>query len=254
MQGVLYVVATPIGNLEDITLRAIKVLKEVDLILAEDTRKTGILLKHFDIKTPLDNYHQHTPHIKYVTIINKLLEGKNIALVTDAGTPGVSDPGNELIDFIYEYSTSDLGFACSNFLEGSRSAGSVRNSALAKPELGIKIVPIPGASAITTALSICGFDVNKFVFLGFLPKKGKKKIFGWLQSQEAAFAFYESPYRIKKTLEVLIEYFGEKRRVCVCRELTKMFESVYRGNLKTVWQKISDEKIKGEIIVIVDKN
>jgi 16S rRNA (cytidine1402-2'-O)-methyltransferase len=222
MSGTLYIVATPIGNLEDITFRAIRILKEVDLILAEDTRVTGNLLKHYEIVRPTLSYHQHSDDRKKEEILMELMSGKNIALVTDAGTPGISDPGNELIDYLLERD----------------------------PE--IKIVPIPGASAITGALSICGFYVNDFVFLGFLPKKKRIKLFNWLKEGKIAFAFYESPKRILKTLEVLEENFGENKRIYIGRELTKMYEDYYRGTISEVSQKLQKEKMRGEIVVVVE--
>lgn len=227
MVGTLYIVATPIGNLEDITLRAIRVLSEVDLILAEDTRITkkllDFLITHHTLPTKhLLSYHQHSKESKKLEILRYLVEGKNIALVTDAGTPGVSDPGNELIDFLLEK----------------------------EPE--VEIVPIPGASAITTALSVSGFNVNKFVFLGFLPKKKRKKLFGWIKEGKISFAFYESPKRILKTLTVLKDEFGDDKRVFVAREMTKLHETLYRGTIEEVIKRLSDGVIKGEIVVVVE--
>jgi len=227
MIGKLYIVATPIGNLEDITLRAIRILSEADIILAEDTRVTQKLLSHLSTNyslqtTNLKSYHQHSRDSKKLEILRYLVEGKNVALVTDAGTPGISDPGNELIDFLIE------------------------------KEPKIKIVPIPGASAITTALSVSGFNVNKFVFLGFLPKKKRNKLFEWLKNGKISFAFYESPKRISKTLEVLKEEFGEDKRILVAREMTKLHETLYRGYIKEVISKLSDGVIKGEIVVVVE--
>lgn len=222
MPGTLYIVATPIGNLEDITLRALRVLKEVDLILAEDTRVTSKLTTHYQIATPIKSFHHHSSEAKKIEILERLGRGENIALVTDAGTPGISDPGNELIDFILEQNPS------------------------------IKIVPIPGASAITTALSVSGFRADKFVFLGFLPKKKRKKLFEWIKEGGITFSFYESPYRILKTLAVLEEYFGSDRRIFIARELTKLHETLYRGTIKEVKEKLEKGKVKGEIVVIVE--
>jgi len=227
MSGTLYIVATPIGNLEDITLRAIRVIREADLILAEDTRVTEKLLAFLKSKFQMSNsklisYHQHSGEGKKFEILNYLLEGKNLALVTDAGTPGISDPGNELIDFLLVKDAS------------------------------IKIVPIPGASAITTALSVCGFNVSKFIFLGFLPKKKRTKLFKWLVDGKISFSFYESPHRILKTLDVLAEHFGEGRRVFIARELTKIYETLYRGTISEVKAKLEKEKVKGEIVVVVE--
>jgi len=221
MHGTLYIVATPIGNLEDITFRAIKILKEVDIILAEDTRVTSTITKRFDIQRDVLSYHQHSSEKKMEEVLLYLLTGKNIALVTDAGTPGISDPGNELIDFILTR------------------------------EPNIKIVPIPGASAITSALSVCGFNVNKFVFLGFMPKKKRTKLFDWIKDGKVSFAFYDSPNRIIKTLTDLKEVFGD-RRVYVGRELTKLYEDYYRGSFDEVITMISKSKQKGEVVVVVE--
>ena len=221
MLGTLYIVATPIGNLEDITFRAVKTLKEVDLILAEDTRVTKKLLGHYDIKTNLVSYHQHSSDSKKLQILSKLIEGKNLALVSDAGTPGISDPGNELINYVLERSPK------------------------------MQIVPVPGPSAITAALSVSGFRTDRYIFLGFLPKKKRTKLFGWLKESKTSFAFYESPNRLVKTLEVLSEYFGPETRVLVARELTKLHESLYRGTIKEVQDQLP-EMIKGEVVVVVE--
>ena len=222
MLGTLYIVATPIGNLEDITFRALRILKESDLILTEDTRKSSILLKYYGIDIPTLSYHQHSGEEKRLEILNMLLKGKNLSLITDAGTPGISDPGNELVDYLLSY----------------------------KPNL--KIVPIPGASAISTTLSVSGFDVNKFVFLGFLPKKKRNKLFDWLKEGKISFAFYESPNRILKTLEMLERVFGVYIRVFIARELTKIHETTYRGKIRVVHDLMEKEKIKGELVVVVE--
>ena len=222
MTGVLYIVATPIGNLEDITLRAIRILKESDLILTEDTRKSSILLKHYDIFVPTLSYHQHSGEVKKLEILNMLINGKNLSLITDAGTPGISDPGNELIDFLLSY----------------------------KPD--IKIIPIPGASALSTTLSVCGFDVNKFVFLGFLPKKKRNKLFDWLKEGKISFAYYDSPNRILRNLEMIEHVFGSHLRVFVARELTKIHETLYRGRIREVHSVLEVEKIRGECVVVVE--
>ncbi len=221
MPGNFYVVATPIGNLEDISLRALKVLRNVDLILAEDTRETTKLLNHYDIKVPTLSYFQHSGDKRRFEVLNYLMEGKEIALVCDAGTPGISDPGNELINFLLSFN----------------------------PE--IKIIPIPGASAITTALSVCGFNTNRFLFLGFLPKKKLTKLFDWIKKGKITFCFYESPRRILKTLETLEKFFGSNTRVFVGRELTKIHESYYRGTISEVTKNLSSKNIKGEIVVVV---
>lgn len=236
MFGTLYIVATPIGNLKDITLRALEILKEVDLVLAEDTRVTKKLFDFiFSYQSPITNhqsptkpmvlsYHQHSSESKKLQILQNLIEGRNIALVTDAGTPGISDPGNELIDY------------------------------LLRKEPGIKVVPIPGASAITAALSVSGMRCDKFIFLGFLPKKKGKlaKLIDRIDTLKMTFAFYESPHRIVKTLEYLSEILGEDRRILVARELTKMHESLYGGNVDEVLKKIKKDVVKGEIVVVVE--
>src|SRR3990167_2936950 len=220
--GTLYVVDTPIGNLEDITLRAVRIFSEVDIILAEDTRVTKKLLSSLNAKWQMKNaklvsYHQHSGEEKKLEILKFLLDGKNIALVSDAGTPGISDPGNELIDYLLSY----------------------------KPDL--KIIPIPGASDITAALSVSGFRADKFLFIGFLPKKKKEKLFKWLKEGKITFAFYESPHRILKTLETLEGAFGSYTRVFIARELTKLYETLYLGKIKDVIASLKKEKVKGEL-------
>ncbi len=224
MFGKLYIVATPIGNLEDMTFRAVSTLSGVDAVLAEDTRVTGKLLKHFDIENRLLSYHHHSKDERKLEILKLLIEGKNLALVTDAGTPGISDPGNELVDFLLD------------------------------KEPKIEIVPIPGASSLTAALSICGFDVSKFKFLGFLPKKGRSKLLSRLAKAKVAQVFFESPNRLEKTLSELTEHLGEERRVFVGRELTKMHEEVFRGKLGEVKENLSQANLKGEVVVVVEKN
>ena len=221
MPGTLYIVATPIGNLKDITLRALEVLRRSDFILAEDTRVTKKLLIHYDIQIPVLSYHQHSQEQKRNEILRLLVEDKNLALVSDAGTPGISDPGNELIAFLIE------------------------------KEPDIKIIPVPGPSALTTALSVSGFRADKFVFLGFLPKKKRSKLFSWLKEGKYTFCFYESPKRILKTLEVLKEEFSN-RKVFIARELTKLHESLYRGGISEVIKGLQKDPVKGEIVVIVE--
>lgn len=231
MPGTLYIVATPIGNLEDITFRALRILKEVDLILAEDTRVTRKLLMHYDIsgslsrsgkKTHTLSYHQHSSDEKKNRIMSSLVKGHDVALVSDAGTPGISDPGNELIDYLLER------------------------------EPKIKIIPVPGAAAVTTALSVSGFRADKFVFLGFLPKKKRAKLFNWLGENKITFAFYESSRRILKTLETLEAQFGPAKRVFVARELTKLHESLSRGTVEQVMKELQQGLVKGEIVVVVE--
>lgn len=226
MPGTLYIVATPIGNLEDLTLRAIKTLKEVNLILAEDTRVTKNLLKHYDIDNTILSYHQHSfRDIQKLTyILEELIKNKNIALVTDAGTPGISDPGEELIEFLLQNESS------------------------------IKIVPIPGASSLSAAMSISGLRLNKFVFLGFLPKKKRAKIWEWIKEGKATFGFFESPFRLTKTIEELKKIFGGDIKIFIARELTKLHETLYRGKVDEILVKLKKEKIKGEIVVIVNPN
>jgi len=220
---ILYIVATPIGNLEDLTFRALKILKEVDLILAEDTRITKKLLDRYQIEKPILSYHQHSKLTKINYILELLKEGRNLALVSDAGTPGISDPGNKLISEIVE-----------------------------KVEM-VEIVPIPGASAVAAAASISGFPMDKFLFLGFPPTKRKrKKFFEEVINSKYPVIFYESPYRIIKTLKELGS-MNKELRIMVARELTKKFETIYRGKIDEVIEKIEKDKIKGEFVVIVGK-
>lgn len=220
MTGKLFIVATPIGNLGDITTRALDTLKEVDLILAEDTRVISKFLNHYDIETNIKSYHHHSSENKKKEIALELLSGKNIALVTDAGTPGISDPGNELIDY------------------------------LLKIEPNSKIVPIPGPSALTASLSVSGFKTNKFYFIGFLPKKGKENLLKDLLDKDITFCFFESGKRIIKTLEVINKIGGGERRIVIARELTKIYEEVLRGKVSDF---VNKEKInkKGEFVIIV---
>jgi 16S rRNA (cytidine1402-2'-O)-methyltransferase len=219
--GIFYIIATPIGNLEDITLRALRVLKEVDLILCEDTRVTKVLLDHFNIKTPLLSYHQHSQQDKINYILENLKE-KDIALVTDSGTPGISDPGNKLIE-----------------------------EALKKFKDEVKIIPIPGPSALTALASVSGFPMDKFLFLGFPPAKNKrKKFFDKAVNSEVPVIFYESSYRILKSLSEL-EASNQNLKIIVGRELTKKFETIYRGEIKNVMEKIKKDPLKGEFVVII---
>jgi 16S rRNA (cytidine1402-2'-O)-methyltransferase len=220
----LFIVATPIGNLEDISLRALRILKKVDLILCEDTRVTKKLLDRYQIKKPLVSYHQHSKLQKIDYIISLLKEGKNLALVSDSGTPGVSDPGNKLVN-------------------------EVVNQLIDR----VKIVPIPGPSALTCAASVSGFPMEKFLFLGFLPKKKKRKeILKEIVESKYPVIFYESPYRIIKTLKEL-GGMNKELEIVVARELTKKFETIYRGKIEKVLEKMLKDKIKGEFVVIVGK-
>lgn len=221
--GKLYIVATPIGNLGDITVRALEILKSVDYILCEDTRVTSHLLSHYEIKKSLVSYHQHSEEKKVREIKELLEQGKNLALVTDAGTPGISDPGNLLI--------ADLRLKIDNF----------------------NIEPIPGVSAVVTALSISGFQTDRFLFLGFPPhKKGRQTFFKEVANAQYTVAFYESCHRIKKCLAELKEVLTIDRQLCVCRELTKKFESIYRGNIDEILN--LDIPEKGEFVIIINKN
>ena len=219
--GTLYIVATPIGNLKDITLRALEILQEVDFILAEDTRVTKKLLSHYNIQTPLISYHQHSKESVLEKVFQLLLEQNNLALVTDAGTPGISDPGNELIAFLLKKN----------------------------PE--IKIVPIPGVSAHVVLASIVGIPMDKFLFLGFPPqKKRRKKFFEEVISSKHPVLFYESPHRILKSLEEL-RLLDKDLRLVVGREITKVFETIYRGSVEDVAKQLQKEKPRGEFVVLV---
>lgn len=221
--SILYVVATPIGNLEDITLRALRILKEVDFIVCEDTRHTLKLLNHFEIKKSLISYHQHSKIKKIDHIIDLLKQGNNIALVSDAGTPALSDPGGVLVEKI----VNELGDS-------------------------VQVIPIPGPSALTAIASAAGLPVDKFVFLGFLPhKKGRQKLFDFIDNSEKTVIFYESPHRIIKTLEALTEFLDEGRQVVIGRELTKKFETIYRGSVEAVLKQLQDDEVKGEFVVVV---
>ncbi len=219
----LYVVATPIGNLQDITLRALEILKSVDLIACEDTRVTTKLLNHYQIKKPLVSYHQHSKIGKVDRIIEKLKNGKNVALVTDAGTPGVSDPGNILV------------------------AEAVKNE--------IKVIPIPGVSALTTIVGIAGIDLQKFVFLGFPPhKKGRETFFKKVLKSEFPVIYYDSVYRILKNLKLLQKLGGQNKNIILGRELTKIYEETMRGKPEEIlnYFKTNPEKLKGEFVVIIN--
>lgn len=216
----LYLVPTPIGNLKDITLRSLEVLREVDLILAEDTRTSGVLLQHYQIQKPLSPFHQHNEHKVLHHLINQLIEGKTMALITDAGTPGISDPAFLLVRECIK--------------------------------TGIKIECLPGATAFVPALVNSGIPTNRFCFEGFLPlKKGRQTLLKSLSLEERTLIFYESPQRLVKTLEEFCSYFGEDRPCSVSRELTKMFEENFRGTLRECVQHFSAKTVKGEIVIIV---
>ena len=220
--GIVYVVSTPIGNLSDITFRAIEILKSVPLIAAEDTRKTKILLNHYDISTPLISYYEHNHFSRIDRIIAHLQDGKDIAAVTDAGTPGVSDPAYKLI----------------------REAIAV----------GAKVESIPGASAVLAALISSGLPTDRFIFEGFLPpKKGRKKRLLVLQEETATIIFFENPKRIKRTLTDILESIGNRPAV-VCRELTKLYEETIRGTVEDLLAYFSKHDVKGECVILIGKD
>ena len=221
-KGRLYIVATPIGNLKDFTFRAIDTLKEVDFVFAEDTRNSIQLMKHYNIETKIDSYHEHNNVQKIPKIINLLNEGNNIGLISDAGTPTISDPGYKLIR------------ACI--------------------DEKIDVIPIPGASAVTAALSASGLPSDSFFFLGFLPqKKGRKKKISFLKSLDNTIIIFESPHRLLKTLKELHDELGE-RPVVVARELTKLYEEIARGTFQSVIEYFELKKVKGEIVIMIGKN
>ena len=219
MKGNLYIVATPIGNLADLTFRAKETLESVSLIACEDTRHTGILLKHYDIKTAKLSFHSHSGRAKVDKILTYLNQGDDVALVSDAGTPGISDPGYALIQ--------------------------------AALEEDIKVIPIPGASALVTGLCASGLPTDKFLYLGFLPvKKGRQTVFKKIAEAENTVVIYESPHRLVKTLKQLKEHLSPEAQIVVGKELTKIYETFYRGNIDEVISKLP-EKVKGEYIIII---
>lgn len=219
----LVLVPTPIGNLKDITLRALEVLKSADLILAEDTRTSGVLLKHYEISKPLQSHHIHNEHRTTKKIIDLLKQEKLIAMISDAGTPGISDPGFLLVRECLE--------------------------------AGVEVNCLPGATALIPALVSSGLPTDSFVFEGFLPvKKGRQTKLEELQYEKRTMVFYESPHRLLKTLENFIQYFGEERRASVSREISKLFEENVRGNLSEILTIFANKPIKGEIVIIVEGN
>jgi len=219
----LSIVSTPIGNLKDITYRAVETLQSVDLIACEDTRVSKKLLDRYNIKKPLISYHQHSGQIKTDKIIAELENGKNVALITDAGTPGISDPGGKLIEEVVN--------KCSD----------------------CNIISIPGPSAVVAALSISGFPVDRFLFLGFMPhKKGRATFIKRIIESPETVAFYESTHRIMKTLNQMEKPLGD-RQIMVARELTKKFESAYRGTVGAVIEKLEADNTKGEFVVVVGR-
>jgi 16S rRNA (cytidine1402-2'-O)-methyltransferase len=221
MAGVIYLVATPIGNLEDISIRALNVLKEVDIIAAEDTRQSLKLLNHFDIKKTLVSYHEHNQRESGEKLINQVLEGKNIALVTDAGTPGISDPGEGIVRL------------------------AVQN--------GIKVYLIPGPAALIYGLVVSGLPTSRFVFEGFLPtdKKGRRERFESLKEEERTIIFYEAPHRLIRTLKDLYENFGD-RNAALCRELTKKYEEIIRVKLSEAVELYNEKSPLGEYVIILE--
>ena len=218
--GTLYIVPTPVGNMEDMTLRAIRILKEVDLVLAEDTRTSGILLKHFDIKNQLMSHHKFNEHGTSAGVVQRLQAGQNIALISDAGTPGISDPGFFL----------------------------VREAVRA----GIEVQTLPGATAFVPALVSSGLPCDRFAFEGFLPqKKGRQTKLESLRDEQRTMIFYESPYRLVKTLQQFAEVLGSERPVSVCREISKVHEESVRGSLQEVIAHFTEHAPKGEIVIVL---
>ncbi len=224
MEAALYIVATPIGNLSDISERAIEILKQVDLIAAEDTRHSKTLLERFGIKTKICAYHEHNEEKVTQQLIQQLQEGQSIALISDAGTPLINDPGYKLVAVAHDHN--------------------------------IKVVPIPGPSAIITALSAAGLPTNKFIFEGYLPAKSvaRKTRLNELKNESRTLVFYEAPHRIVESVKIMQEIFGEDRRITIARELTKQFEQIVRDKISTINEKLESEeiKIKGEFVVIIE--
>lgn len=220
--GKLFVVPTPVGNLEDMTLRAIRVLKEADLILAEDTRTSGILLKHFEIKNAMQSHHKFNEHKMVESVVNRIKAGETIALISDAGTPGISDPGFLVVR------------EC------------IKNS--------IEVECLPGATAFVPALVVSGLPDERFCFEGFLPqKKGRMTKLNSLRQENRTMVFYESPYRLVKTLQQFAETFGEQRRVSVSREISKVHEQTVRGTLSEVITHFTNTEPRGEIVIVLDR-
>lgn len=219
--GLLYIVPTPVGNLEDMTMRAVRVLKEADLILAEDTRTSGILLKHFGISNKLMSHHKFNEHGTSASVVERLMDGQTVALISDAGTPGISDPGFFLV----------------------REAVSA----------GVTVQCLPGATAFVPALVSSGLPCDRFCFEGFLPqKKGRATRLEALKDEPRTMVFYESPYRVLKTLRQFAEYFGDDRHVSACREISKIHEESVRGTLAEVIAHFTDTEPRGEFVIIVE--
>lgn len=221
MSGILYLCATPIGNLEDITYRVVRILNEVDLIAAEDTRNSIKLLNHFEIKTPMTSYHEFNKFDKGKYLVEKLLLGENIALITDAGTPGISDPGEELVKMCYE--------------------------------AGVKVTSLPGAVACITALTLAGRETRRFCFEAFLPsdKKERRDTLEELQRETRTIVLYEAPHRLVKTLKELLDSLGE-RQISICRELTKRYEEVYRNSITEAIAYYEEHGVKGECVLVLE--
>lgn len=218
--GKLYIVPTPVGNLEDMTMRAIKVLKEVDFILAEDTRTSGVLLKHFEISTPMQSHHKFNEHENVSAVVDRIEGGATVALISDAGTPGISDPG---------------------FLISRECR-----------KRGIIVECLPGATAFVPALVASGLPCDKFVFEGFLPiKKGRATRLSMLADDERTLVIYESPHRLQRTLRQLAEAMGEERDAAVCREISKLHETIHRGTLKELSEYFTANQPRGEIVIII---
>ena len=222
MKGTLYLVATPIGNLEDMTFRAIRTLREVDLILAEDTRKTLKLLNHYEIQKPMISFYRHNEGVKSDYVLSLLEEGKNIALVSDAGTPAISDPGEDLVKILIENN--------------------------------IEIVPIPGAVACIQGLICSGFDVSKFAFEGFLSinKRCRKERLEILKKEERTMVFYEAPHKLKRTLDDFKTAFGGERRIVLAREITKIHEEMLRFTIDDAIKYYEENEIKGEFVIVLE--
>ena len=222
MPGTLYLCATPIGNLEDMTFRVIRILKEVDLIAAEDTRNSIKLLNHFEITTPMTSYHEYNKYEKGRKLVERLLEGQSIALITDAGTPGISDPGEELVQMCYE--------------------------------AGVPVTSLPGAAACVTALTISGLSTRRFAFEAFLPadKKEREKVMEELERETRTTILYEAPHRLIKTLELLKDRLGEQRKITVCRELTKRHETAFRATLEEAAAYYKANEPKGECVFVIE--
>jgi len=219
----LFIVATPIGNLKDISQRAIEILGSVDLILCEDTRTSKKLLDFYQIKTPLLSYHQHSDLKKINVILKQLNEGKNVALISDAGTPGICDPGGKLVELVTQNITN------------------------------AQIISIPGPSALTAAISISGFDMQRFLFLGYLPKKKKRKKFlRIIEKSEFPVVIFESKFQIIKTLQDLANILGDENRIFIARELTKIFEETFRGTISQAIEYLENKKPRGEYVVIIN--